>query len=1387
MADAADHELLRLADLETYRILDTPPEDVFDRLTRLAAAICETPMATLTLIDDRRQWFKSRVGIAAESTDRTHAFCAVCIAQRRTLVVPDTARDSLFAGNPFVTGEPHIRFYAGVPLISAAGFALGTLAVQDHQPRELTPVQRETLEVLARQAMLELELRRERLDTRAAATGGVADAVRGLLRGISDRGSDAVGKGVAPTQRSRDLVTQIGIVRLQQELASSSLDLQSMLDLMAERACAFVGGSGAQLMLIDGDVLVCRAAAGTLRGALGRRFTVENSLSGHSLRSGEALVCGDALVDPRVDGDACRLTGTRSLAVAPLREDGRLIGSLVVGAGTPDVFSDHDLVNLQVLAEALGATLQRHRIAAQLHSSETQYRLLFARNPHPMWVYETAGLRVVAVNQAAVVHYGYSEAEFLSLRAHALWAEPSAEVVQSVQQSPGREAMFVGRRNHRRKDGSIIVMDISAGAIDFNGQSARLVIATDVTQREAADREIARISRAQRMLRACNEILVRGGDEQTLLQTICRICVDIGGYRMAWVGFAQDDAEQSVKPMAWSGTGTDYLLDVRPSWSDRTPHGRGAIGRSIRDARTVVVADLAQNKQDRPWAERTLRYGFRGALCLPLRRKGRCFGVLCLYAGEVVLAGPDEIRLLEDLADDLAFGIGLLQAQQEQQRVQQAVLKVAAAVSTHTGKEFFQHLARQAADALGASGGFVSQLLPGEPARARTIAAVLQGRSIDNFDYAIAGSPCELLRDADQLVVAQDLGARFPEDHSLAAFDAQAYVGLRLDNAAGAHVGQLFLLFRDPLQDAGFVVPTLRIFAARIAGEMERQQSDAQIRHQASLLDQAQDAIIVRSIDHHVLYWNRSAERLYGWSAEEAVGSSIAELLYEEPSAFAEATHAVLTHDEWRGEILQRRKDGSHLQVEGHWTLVRDDDGAPQSILAINTDISQRKSAERRIHTLAFYDLLTGLPNRLMLADQLEQALATSAHSGMGGALLFIDLDNFKTLNDTVGHERGDRMLEQVGARLTANVRGVDTVARLGGDEFVVMLEALSEEPHEVVAQARAVGDKLLTALSAPYQIGEQVHQSTASIGIAVFTGQKDSVGELLKQADIAMYQAKGAGRNTLRFFDPGLQAALTARAAFEADLRLALLEQQLLLHYQPQSDADGRVTGVEALVRWRHPQRGLVSPAEFIPLAEETGLIVQLGRMVLREACGLLASWAHRPETVRLSMSVNVSAGQFRHPDFVAHVVSELDRSGADPTRLKIELTESLMVDDMDVTIAKMDALKARGVCFSLDDFGTGYSSLSYLKRLPLDQLKIDQSFVRDIMADANDTAIVQTIIALGRSLGLGVIAEGVETEGQRVFLAHHGCTAYQGYLFSRPLPLDQLEAFIAAQQTAG
>jgi diguanylate cyclase (GGDEF)-like protein/PAS domain S-box-containing protein len=461
-----------------------------------------------------------------------------------------------------------------------------------------------------------------------------------------------------------------------------------------------------------------------------------------------------------------------------------------------------------------------------------------------------------------------------------------------------------------------------------------------------------------------------------------------------------------------------------------------------------------------------------------------------------------------------------------------------------------------------------------------------------------------------------------------------------------------------------------------------------------------------------------------------------------------------------------------------------DAQGSFKGYRGIGRDITAQKQSAEQIHNLAFYDALTNLPNRRLLLERLKKTEQLDARHQCKGALLFLDLDNFKDLNDTQGHDIGDTLLQQVAKRLVSCVREADNVARLGGDEFVVVLDDLHSDPLIAAAQADAVGRKILTALNNPYLLAGREHRSTTSIGITLFGGAQSSVEDQLKQADLALYQAKAAGRNTLRFFDEEMQSDVDPLVALESDLRDGLQGgEELALLYQPIVDINNAITGVEALVRWHQPERGVVMPETFIPLSEATGLILPLGKWVLQTACHQLALWAMRPETAHLTLAVNVSARQLHEPTFVDQVMQCLQRAGAAPQRLRLELTESVFINQVEDTIEKMNLLKAHGIGFSLDDFGTGYSSLSYLKRLPVDLIKIDRSFVRDVLTDPNDASIARTVVALGKNLGLSVVAEGVESEEQRIFLAENGCFAYQGYLYGAPMPIEKFDVFLQSR----
>ena len=561
----------------------------------------------------------------------------------------------------------------------------------------------------------------------------------------------------------------------------------------------------------------------------------------------------------------------------------------------------------------------------------------------------------------------------------------------------------------------------------------------------------------------------------------------------------------------------------------------------------------------------------------------------------------------------------------------------------------------------------------------------------------------------------------------------------------------------------------------------ERRQAEDALRI-AAIVFEAQEGMMVTDADNVIQRVNQSFTRITGYSAEEVIGRKPGLLKSgrHDEDFYRALWESIARDGYWQGEIWNRRKNG---EIYLEWltiTAVASTQGTVTHYVAGFFDVTDARDAEEKIRRLAFYDPLTLLPNRRLMMDRLAQALPASTRSNAYGAVLFIDLDDFKTLNDTRGHDIGDELLVQVAQRLLHCVRETDTVSRFGGDEFVVMIEDLGTEERTAATQAELIGEKILAELNQPYRLDGFEYHSSSSIGVCLFHGGDLKIDELLKRADAAMYQSKRSGRNVLRFFDPDMQAVLEARLGMDNDLRQAMVRQQLVLYYQMQVHQSGHVVGAEALLRWQHPQRGLVSPAEFIALAEETGLILTMGQWVLDSACRQLKAWENEAHAQHLQLSVNVSARQFRQQNFVDQLRRTLDITGASPDKLKLELTESIVLEDVAGSIEKMKEIKALGVRFSMDDFGTGYSSLSYLTQLPLDELKIDRSFVHNIGIKPTDAIIVQTIVAMANTLGIEVIAEGVETVDQRDFLGSIGCKLYQGFLYSAPVLVDAFERLL-------
>ncbi|MDH4199104.1 MAG: EAL domain-containing protein [Spirochaetia bacterium] len=566
------------------------------------------------------------------------------------------------------------------------------------------------------------------------------------------------------------------------------------------------------------------------------------------------------------------------------------------------------------------------------------------------------------------------------------------------------------------------------------------------------------------------------------------------------------------------------------------------------------------------------------------------------------------------------------------------------------------------------------------------------------------------------------------------------------------------------------------IFIIHDITESKRREAELRV---AAVTFETHDGILITDANARIIRVNKAFQNITGYSSAEVLGKN--------PNYISSGRHDKAFYEEmwrhlaqkgsWTGEIWNRRKNG---EVYPEWmsiTGIKDDDQKIVQYVAIFSDITARKIAEEEIRSLAFYDALTGLPNRRLLADRFHIALSQSGRSKNYGAVMFLDLDKFKSLNDTRGHEYGDLLLIEVAQRISASVREMDTVARIGGDEFVILIEEVSADQKMALQKIAAVAEKIRLVLNEPYKLKEFNCYSSPSIGVCLYCGNEKSSSDLLKSADMALYQAKESGRNTIRFFDPLMQEEVESHAAMEINLRNAVENNQLRLHYQIQIDRDGRPVGAEALIRWYEPLHGIIMPLEFIHIAEESSLILVIGEWVIQEACRQIAAWSKDEKKKCMTLAVNVSARQFALPDFVHIIASAINLYKIDPSRLKLELTEHILINNISNAVAKMHELKALGVELSIDDFGTGYSSLSYLKQLPISQLKIDQSFVRDITTDANDAMMVKTIIALGQNFHLHVIAEGVETKEQQTFLIQNGCMASQGFLFGKPVPIDEFD----------
>jgi diguanylate cyclase (GGDEF)-like protein/PAS domain S-box-containing protein len=1066
------NEIQRLLALKKFELLDTAAEEVFDDLTKLASQIFATPMALITLVDESRQWFKSCVGIAATETPRDISFCGHAILGQDLFEVADALLDERFADNPLVTGDPNVRFYAGMPLITTAGYALGTLCIIDTVPRQLTTAQRESIKMLARQAITQIEYHLTLLQITALNQQLIESA------SFHDTLLDSVEQSIISIDTD-------GII------TSFNAGAEAILGYQADELV----GKKTLLILHDADEISQCAAGLGLIPAQTPQSLLEIFMAQSKASAADTCECSYV----HKDGSHIAV----SLMFKPMHDHaGELIGFLAVAR---DIRSTKKAQkSLAEMADILQHTGEMAKVGGwsidlttmQLTWSSEVYR-----------IYELESTKPPAVEEA--IGYYLPEDQLVITAAVALAISDGVpwDLEQQLITAKGNQIWV-------RAQGAAVIEN--GKAIGLKG------VFQDITERKKNRLDLAKINRALTMVSKCNEVMMHISDEKQLIVDVCRIIVEVGGYKVSWVGYAESDAGQSITVQACFGNANDDLLNQKMRWLESHEHIDTPAAKTIRNSQVTMVGDVML---DPDYANKTLalQLGYRALVYLPLNNKGLTFGVLGLYAAEPRIFGQDEIRLLQELADNLVSGIVNIRAETERDQLSAAMLNMATALSAHGGDRFFAQLVSNMTTALAADGAYVAELIAEQPWQGRTIALQVDGEVMANYDYHISdGLFDRLFGEGDICIVTEDAARDYADLSMMRFYQYEAFAALRLRSSSNEALGLIFVLFKQPIKAQFYdrIVAMLKIFSSRTANELERMQAEALIQEQAALLDKTRDAIVVRDLEHKITYWNKGAETLYGWTAAEAIGKHSYSLFKHELDAFDHAVKQLRATGEWVGELVKRHKSGARLVIEAHWTLVNNKQGQAGAIFSFESNISERKTEDEKIRQLAFYDPLTQLSNRRLLMSRLEQALAKVADNKEYGALIFIDMDNFKKLNDTMGHEEGDLLLKTVASSLKASVRENDTVARLGGDEFVVMMEDLSVIRSQAMLRATTIANKILAKLDITLNFDGYAHHSSCSLGIALFNHQTKSIGDLLKQADTAMYQAKADGRNTLSIFE---------------------------------------------------------------------------------------------------------------------------------------------------------------------------------------------------------------------------------------------------------------------------
>lgn len=1080
--------------------------------------------------------------------------------------------------------------------------------------------------------------------------------------------------------------------------------------------------------------------------------------------------------------------------MAGLMQASKLRHLVVVG----DAGEVMGMVTLHKLMERISATVmneQTLRNQEMLESSkqhaESLLRTIVQTIPDLVWLKDVDGV-YLSCNPMFERFFGKKESEIVGKTDYDFVDREQAEFFREHD----RIAMAAGKPSVNEEwltfadDGHRVCVETTKSPM-FDARAnliGVLGIAHDITARRAAAEKIQRLTQLYVTLSQCNQAIVRSTSEAELFPQICQEAVQFGGMKMAWIGMV-DQASGQVLPVAFYGDGVEYLQGQQVSVDGGSPFGRGPTGTAIRENKPFWCQDFQCDPATLPWRECGAQYGWGASAALPLCRNGVAVGAFTLYSTEA--HGFDEAsrNLLIEMAVDISFALDNFDREaartrlEKQSENERSVLELLARGGPLP--VLLSHLA-ESYEAM-YSGMLCSVLLLSADGRHLEIGAApsLPDDYCKGVDYVTIGDnvgSCGTAACIGKTVIVSDI-----------ATDPlwQNYKDMALSNGLAAcwsvpifsskkQVLGTFALYysvpRSPLPDE---LASMERGAHLASLAIERAQSEDRLSKLSQAVEQSPNNIVITDLAANIEYANVAFVNATGYSLNEVIGKN-PRILHsgKTPQATYDEMWADLTSGKtWRGELINRRRDGSEYVEYAMISPVRMPDGRVTNYLAIKEDITEKKQAEARMQQLAHFDFLTGLPNQALLKDRVAHAMRLAQRSSTQLAVLFLDIDHFKNINDTLGHRIGDEVLIQLAARLKSLVRDEDTLSRLGGDEFILVLPGTNADG------AAHVAEKVLEMVARTCHIEQYELVVTPSIGIAMYPSDGIDFDKLYQSADVAMYRAKRDGRNTFRFFTAEMQERSARRLLLENALRHALEREQLQLYYQPQvSMQDGQVVGAEALLRWHHPELGMVSPVEFIPIAEESGQILSIGEWVLRTAVQQAKSWMDSGQPP-ITIAVNLSPVQFRHAHLPELVMQILEEANLPPQYIELELTESMAMDAPLAAIAVMDELYARGIRMSIDDFGTGYSSLSYLKKFKVNKLKIDQSFVRDISEDPESRAIVTSIITLASSMGFQTIAEGVETAGQLAFLRLQGCNEVQGYYFSRPLPIAQFEAFRRAQ----